>query len=247
MERFKDKYRISSNRLPEWDYSKQSQYFVTICTGKMICCFGEIINGVMQLSAIGKIAQQFWQEIPECFENIMLDKYQIMPNHVHGIVEIVDNQKQRDIIRRDAINRVSTVPAHSVSTVPAHSVSTVPAHSVSTAPAHSVSTAPTHSISTNPPSISTNNDVLARTPGGITGKHNPMLTRNSLSKIIRWYKGRCTYEFGKMGYGNWFAWQPRFYDHIIRNSEELHKIRNYIRNNPLNWNADKNNPKKLKK
>ena len=39
-----------------------------------------------------------------------------------------------------------------------------------------------------------------------------------------------------MGNGGWFAWQPRFYDEIIRNDEHLEQIRQYIRNNPANWN-----------
>lgn len=39
-----------------------------------------------------------------------------------------------------------------------------------------------------------------------------------------------------------FCWQSRFYDHIIRDERSLQKIREYIRNNPLKWDQDKENP-----
>ncbi len=71
--------------------------------------------------------------------------------------------------------------------------------------------------------------------GGVTGKNNPML-HNNVSRIIRWYKGRVTYEARKAGHV--FAWQPRFYDHIIRNEASWNHIRDYIRFNPQTWDKD---------
>lgn len=68
--------------------------------------------------------------------------------------------------------------------------------------------------------------------GGATGNKNPMLHQN-LSRIIRWYKGRTTYESRK--YDPNFEWQSRFHDHIIRDVNELQRIRNYIDNNVINW------------
>lgn len=44
----------------------------------------------------------------------------------------------------------------------------------------------------------------------------------------------------------WFAgrlWQRNYYERIIRNNQELNRIRNYIINNPMNWEFDRNNPK----
>ena len=72
--------------------------------------------------------------------------------------------------------------------------------------------------------------------GGITGDHNPMLHDN-LSKIIRWYKGRVSFESRKIHAD--FAWQPRFHDHIIRNEKSFHTISEYIVDNPLKWREDK--------
>ena len=68
--------------------------------------------------------------------------------------------------------------------------------------------------------------------GGITGTHNPMLHKN-LARIIRWYKGRCSYEIRKLGID--FGWHPRFYDIIIRNDAAYERISAYIINNPAKW------------
>ena len=88
MEKFRDKYRIPSSRLQNWDYGWNAPCFVTICTAKMDCYFGEIANRKMQLSDIGKIAQKFWLEIPNHFPFVILDAFVVMPNHVHGIIII---------------------------------------------------------------------------------------------------------------------------------------------------------------
>lgn len=72
--------------------------------------------------------------------------------------------------------------------------------------------------------------------GGISGDKNPMLQDN-ISRIIRWYKGRCSFEMRKLHAD--FGWQSRFHDHIIRNEKSFDTIQNYIENNPINWNKDK--------
>lgn len=62
----------------------------------------------------------------------------------------------------------------------------------------------------------------------------------SLSKIIGSYKNIVTKNIRASGFAE-FAWQPSFYDHVIRKDESLDKIREYIRNNPLKWELDRNN------
>jgi REP element-mobilizing transposase RayT len=73
------------------------------------------------------------------------------------------------------------------------------------------------------------------TAGGCAGDANPMLHDN-LSRIVRWYKGRTSFEARKI----WadFAWQPRFHDHIIRNASAYQNITNYIFTNPALWQED---------
>jgi putative transposase len=74
--------------------------------------------------------------------------------------------------------------------------------------------------------------------GGFAGNKNPMFNDN-ISRINRWYKGRCSFEIKKINAD--FAWQPRFHDHIIRNDAEYQRISDYIINNPKNWDGDKFN------
>ena len=75
-----------------------------------------------------------------------------------------------------------------------------------------------------------------RKEGGITGKHNPMLHQN-LSRVIRWYKGRITFEARKTQPD--FAWQNRFHDHIIRDQKAYQHIVRYILTNPDRWDEDR--------
>lgn len=75
-------------RLPGYDYSADGEYFVTICIDGRKHYFGEIENGVMNLSETGKIVDKIWNELPKMFDNVRLDVYLIMPDHFHGIVVI---------------------------------------------------------------------------------------------------------------------------------------------------------------
>ena len=45
----------------------------------------------MRLNEIGKLANQYWVEIPEHFPFVRLDEFVVMPNHVHGIIQIISN------------------------------------------------------------------------------------------------------------------------------------------------------------
>ena len=80
-----------SIRLKGYDYSQPGYYFVTICTEKGKCILGEVEKDVVRLSALGEIVESCWNEIPKHFSNVRLDAYIIMPNHVHGILEIKPN------------------------------------------------------------------------------------------------------------------------------------------------------------
>ena len=86
MEKFQNKYRISSTRLQQWDYRWAGAYFITICTQNREHYFGEISNGKMQLSHVGIIADILWHQIPYHSKNIELGAFVVMPNHIHGIL-----------------------------------------------------------------------------------------------------------------------------------------------------------------
>ena len=85
---FKNKYRIESARLKDWDYSTPWWYYVTICTKNKAIWFGEIKNGNIILNSIGKIIDEEWKRTAKLRDNVELDYYQIMPNHFHGIIII---------------------------------------------------------------------------------------------------------------------------------------------------------------
>jgi len=90
---FKNKYRIESSRLKDWDYSKDGAYFVTICTHDMKNYFGKVIEDKVILTNIGKIVNNEWLRTKEIRENILLDEYIVMPNHFHGILMILNDDK----------------------------------------------------------------------------------------------------------------------------------------------------------
>lgn len=72
------------------DYSQTGFYFVTICTHARLHLFGNINNGIMKLNAAGEIANTCWLAIPEHFPNVVLHAYIIMPDHIHGIIELTN-------------------------------------------------------------------------------------------------------------------------------------------------------------
>jgi len=84
-------YHRRSIRLKGYDYSSCGAYFITICTHKKENIFGEIHNGQVLLNDTGKIANKYWLEIPSHYPNVILDSYIIMPNHIHGIIHIIND------------------------------------------------------------------------------------------------------------------------------------------------------------
>ena len=89
------------------------------------------------------------------------------------------------------------------------------------------------------------NDFLKNSGDGV-GNNDRCSLRNArnmqlLPKIISQYKSSATRIVRKRWGDHIFSWQKSFYDHIIRNDEDLYRIRTYIQNNPLNWTLDENN------
>jgi putative transposase len=68
--------------------------------------------------------------------------------------------------------------------------------------------------------------------------------KRSLSLVIRNFKSTVIL-LARRRIGPIDMWQPRFYDRIVRNEDELNRIRTYIRNNPAQWEIDRNNPENL--
>ena len=88
---FKKRYRIESPRLPGKDYTDNGIYFVTICTRGGEHVFGEIQNGVMCLSETGTAIAEEWRRTEQLRYYVTLDRWVIMPNHMHAIIVMQRN------------------------------------------------------------------------------------------------------------------------------------------------------------
>lgn len=107
-----DKFpKRKSTRLKEYDYSAPGHYFVTICIQDRIEKFGTIIDDKMVLNESGKIVKNTWIEIPIHFNDIVLDRYIIMPNHIHGIIinNPVGNGHARSVNKNTKNNNLSII------------------------------------------------------------------------------------------------------------------------------------------
>jgi REP element-mobilizing transposase RayT len=87
------RFHRRSIRLKNYDYSQAGMYFLTLVTYKRKRFFGEIKGKKMILSEAGKVAQECWLAIPEHFPNAVLHEFVIMPDHVHGIIELKKDQR----------------------------------------------------------------------------------------------------------------------------------------------------------
>ncbi len=92
-----------SIRLKGYDYTRPGAYFVTICTHQRAHLFGQVVDGEMQPNVFGEIVQEEWFRTAEIRRNVVLhaDEFVVMPNHIHGIIWIVEDSNDRDNSRGD--------------------------------------------------------------------------------------------------------------------------------------------------
>ena len=85
-------YNLPQRKSPRatWHDYNGGRYFVTFCTKNHDLYFGDVVDGRMELSEIGKYALQCIEKIPEINDNVAVPEFVVMPNHVHMIV-IIDN------------------------------------------------------------------------------------------------------------------------------------------------------------
>lgn len=86
-----DIHKRRSVRLKDYDYKSNGAYFITICTFKKDCLFGDIADGSVQLSEYGRIVEREWTRTHDLRQNVHIDEFVVMPNHFHGILLIDDN------------------------------------------------------------------------------------------------------------------------------------------------------------
>lgn len=132
---YRDRYRIPSTRLSSHDYATPGWYFITICTNSRYPWFGYIKNGIMCVNDIGSIVVQELYRTELLRNNVVLDTWIIMPDHVHAIIQIVNNTNvahenhDNDVLthRRDVARNVSTSCGQTFSKISPfpHSISTI--------------------------------------------------------------------------------------------------------------------------
>lgn len=104
-------------RLNDYDYTTPGAYFVTICTHEKRCLFGKIvpaddnIDAYVQYSPIGEIARECLLDIASHYDNIKIDKWVIMPNHIHILIQITQRMNPSPTIRCDIPNVVGKYKA----------------------------------------------------------------------------------------------------------------------------------------
>lgn len=88
-------------RLENYDYRSPGAYFVTICTQGHQSALGKIVDQNVELTWKGEIAQDLWAEIPLHFSYVNLDEFVVMPNHLHGILWIEEQNDSIPSLRKN--------------------------------------------------------------------------------------------------------------------------------------------------
>jgi hypothetical protein len=246
--KFKNKYRIPSNRLKNWDYGNNAAYFITICTQNREHYFGEIKNGEMQLNELGENATRFWLDIPKHFPFIELGNFVVMPNHTHGIL-IIDKTPNNTnngcgitknvVVGRENENVDTPKLGVSNNAYPSTPYTSTPYTSTIVQPSPpTIASAP--QTTQTPFNISSPihiSPIQNQSQKPKNGGQNEQWKPGTIGVVINQYKRIVTINNRKIN--STFKWQSNYHDHIIRNSFSFEKIQNYIEKNPSNWNEDK--------
>jgi len=111
------RFRDTSLRLQSYDYSKPGFYFITVCTYQREHHFGTVNYGEMILNESGIIANEFWKNMEHRFPQCRTHTFVVMPNHIHGIIEILPISKPVGSIHESsppAKNKSYSKPAGSI-------------------------------------------------------------------------------------------------------------------------------------
>ena len=93
-----DIHHRRSIRLQGYDYAQKGMYFITLCVQERECIFGTIFENRMFLNEIGQIVADEWVNTMNIRDNVIIHDFIVMPNHLHGIVEITYNKNDKCLI-----------------------------------------------------------------------------------------------------------------------------------------------------
>jgi len=209
-EKFKNKYRIDSNRWQFWDYSAPGSYFLTVCIFGRACILGDIVGGKIKLSRYGEIIKNEFPKIPEYRPRASLDVWVVMPNHVHCIITLGDY---------DFHNGISTVVANTDIDLNTH-----------------VLVEKIHEFSL--PEREREPEYERQRTEAI--KQYRKRRRNMIiPKIMGKFQMLTSRLINLLGETPGIKnWQPNYHDHVIRNAASYERIKQYIINNPGKWADD---------
>lgn len=226
MKNDQDIHHRRSVRLRGYDYGKEGMYFITICTQNRVHFFGEVENGNMILNPFGEIAFREWEKLPDRWPHVELGAFQIMPNHIHGIL-LIHRPVSAVTNLETGVTKKATPNDGAIGSVGATLV-----------------VAPNDVAAPNE-AAALNDSNLSIFPPECSFSKIQWATRPYLGQIIGAYKSKVSTEIlilhKKNQPGVWLdqIWQRGFDERTIRNVEAFDNISSYIINNPLNWESDK--------
>ena len=103
---------LQLNRMMKFDYKKNNIYFITICVKNNICCLSTINNPInyskrkLQLTHFGQIVKNQIEQIKVQYEHIHIHNYVVMPNHIHLIIELDEENRMQQKTRTKSISVV---------------------------------------------------------------------------------------------------------------------------------------------
>jgi len=244
------KHHRRSVRLAGYDYAAPGAYFVTICTHRRQMFFDQLKSR--------HLAEACWRAIPEHTSHVELDDWVVMPNHIHGLIVIVDHGEANNAENVEEIvadhRRGIQLNAPTTNTL---DDLTTKALNISTSNTLENTDDRGRGVQLNAPTTMTMNLSTANTtvdsaintlaqPRYVDNPFSVMSPRrNTLSVIIRTYKAAVTTACRAAGRSE-FAWQRGYYEHVVRNPRELRALRRYIRDNLLKWALDRDNPANMR-
>ncbi len=231
-------HQRSSIRLKGYDYAQAGLYFITICCHGRVCHFGTIENDEMVLNEFGRIAHNEWLKTPKIRPHVALHDFVIMPNHIHGIIQIIHTP--RGVLHTPTLNTppVLNTPTLNTPTVlntpptnPSQIQDTSNTSKQNPIPRRGVLNTPTLNTPPvlNTPTLNTHVKGVCNTP-----LRSPSQT---IGAIIRGYKSSVTKQLNLIGFAG-RLWQRNYYEHVIRTERSYLHISKYIFDNPKNWHDD---------
>lgn len=95
-----NKFHRRSIRLKDYDYTQEGAYFITICTFRRQCIFGDVVDDEVFLNTLGCIVETEWHKTAQVRPYVIIDEYVVMPNHFHGIL-FIDYENMPLAVRAD--------------------------------------------------------------------------------------------------------------------------------------------------